>query len=185
MRTTCWAASLLWVFSGLACAPQPSAPRPVTPPRSAAAVEGKVSSATHAGTTVLRIERGAQPVDVAVERDASVAAETPAARVDVIGWTDQAVVVVDTYPSVPGGMSLCQAGEERFLRVVALSERSARLTQSLKLESCRQSIELQAPPAWDAQRRTLDLRWLQPHPVLDRNALTIRFDTRGALLPAD
>lgn len=72
-----------------------------------------------------------------------------------------AVVLVDSYPSIPGGMSLCQAGQERFLRVVALSKRPAQETLRVPLESCRDNIELKSGGLeWNAEAATLKVRWL-------------------------
>jgi hypothetical protein len=63
------------------------------------------------------------------------------------------VVLVDSYPSIPGGLSMCQAGEERFLRVVASTGGKAEETFRLKVASCRENLELAAPA----------LEWLRSH----------------------
>jgi hypothetical protein len=63
-------------------------------------------------------------------------------------------------------MSFCQAGEERFLRVVSLVGERAEVALSTKLESCHQSLELAKPISWNA-KHTLDVAWLEPHSALN------------------
>jgi hypothetical protein len=55
---------------------------------------------------------------------------------------DSILIVVDAYYSIPGGMSYCQAGQESFLRVVSFSGKHPVETYRVKLESCRDNIEL-------------------------------------------
>jgi hypothetical protein len=72
-----------------------------------------------------------------------------------------ALVVVDTYASKAGGMHLCQAGEESFLRVIRTAQSSATETFHEKLESCRDNIELASPGLQFApETRTLEVNWL-------------------------
>lgn len=141
-------------------------------------------SAEAAGTvTKLVIVRAGHQFELAVPRDQTVKPGADVWRVDVLVWTDTAVVVVDTYLSAPLGLSMCQAGEERFLRVVSLAASHAELAFSIKLESCRDSIELaaDAPPRWNPDSRTLEGQWMMPHPELHTRDLKLRFDANGAL----
>jgi hypothetical protein len=72
-----------------------------------------------------------------------------------------ALIFVDTYRSRAGGMSYCQAGEERFLRVFSIAQAPPRETYRVKLESCRQNIELASPGVeWVAESSTLNIHWL-------------------------
>jgi hypothetical protein len=98
-----------------------------------------------------------------VLRDATVAADALVANVQVIGEVPgKAVILTDSYASKPGGLSFCQAGEERFLRIVTLSGRHAKETLRLKAASCRQNLELADPGIeWDPISRTLRVHWLQ------------------------
>ena len=97
-----------------------------------------------------------------LKRDATVSATARPTAVEVIGEVKgAAVVLVDTYPSLPGGMSYCQAGEERFLRVVSILKNPPRETFRVKVASCRDNIELAAPGIeWLPGAATLRLRWL-------------------------
>ena len=99
---------------------------------------------------------------VSVERDATVSPKAAPANVKIIGQVNPSVVIlVDSYPSVPGGMSMCQAGEERFLRVISIAKKPAQETYRLKLESCRDNIELASPGLeWRADSSTLAIKWL-------------------------
>jgi hypothetical protein len=96
-----------------------------------------------------------------LERDDTVAAGAAPDNLRVVGEVRKsAVVLVDTYPSKPGGLSYCQAGEERFLRVISL-EGKLRETLRVKLASCRQNIELASPGIeWNAETSTLSIHWL-------------------------
>ena len=100
---------------------------------------------------------------VPAERDATVLKNTKPRKIKIVGEVkDVAVVLIDTYPSIPGGMSYCQAGEERFLRVVSLVKKTPVETFHTKLESCRDNIELASPGlAWSAESTTLVIHWLQ------------------------
>jgi len=109
-----------------------------------------------------RLELTASPArKVTLERDDTVAAGAAPDNLRVVGEVRKtAVVLVDTYPSKPGGLSYCQAGEERFLRVISL-EGKLRETLRIKLASCRQNIELASPGIeWNAETSTLSLHWL-------------------------
>src|ERR1700683_1926762 len=56
--------------------------------------------------------------EVNVERDSMVSPKAQPATAKLVGEVaDKALILTDTYPSVPLGLGYCQAGEERFLRV--------------------------------------------------------------------
>jgi hypothetical protein len=97
-----------------------------------------------------------------VERDATVAADmAPASLKLVAEIPGSAVILVDAYPSIPGGISYCQAGEESFLRVIAISGKHPVETYRTKLESCRDNLELaSAGLTWSPETKTLDIQWL-------------------------
>lgn len=101
--------------------------------------------------------------NIAVERDDTVAQDTRPRKVKIIGEIPKvAVILIDTYPSIPGGMSYCQAGEERFLRVVSLTKSAPEETFHVKLESCRNNIELASPGIdWLPESSKLVIHWLQ------------------------
>jgi hypothetical protein len=95
-----------------------------------------------------------------LRRDDTVASNANAS-VKLIAELPKVLILTDTYPSVPGGMSYCQAGEEVFLRVISLSGKHARETYHEKLASCRQNIELADPGVtWAAESGTLTVHWL-------------------------
>jgi hypothetical protein len=124
---------------------------------------GTVRYSTVSGKTRLEIaSTGGAPRAVTVARDETVAPETKIDKLRVIGVVgDRAVVLVDTYPSKPLGLSYCQAGEEQFLRVIALSGREPKETLRVKLASCRQNIELASPGLeWKAETTELKIHWL-------------------------
>lgn len=97
-----------------------------------------------------------------VDRDKTVAPGTEPTKVEVIAEIPgKALIVSDTYPSAPLGMSYCQAGEERFLRVFTIAQRRSKQTLQQKIASCRDNIELADPGLeWSATDRTLHLHWL-------------------------
>jgi hypothetical protein len=109
-----------------------------------------VDVATPSGQTV-RVSVGG---DEYVRRDGGV-------DVEVLAEMKSGLLVIDTYLSRPGGGSYCQAGQERFLRVLRLEGNVVEVTLSLKLVSCWQSIELaDAGVEWSAADSSLHIRWL-------------------------
>jgi hypothetical protein len=132
-----------------ATVPGPPTPAPTTP--TAAPPTARIEFPTTHG-----------PLAVDVETDATVAAGTAAHRVETIGeLAGRFVVVVDRYPSVPGGLSMCQAGEESFVRIVALGAARPRATFTAKIGSCLQNIELADPGLeWRGETATLRIEWL-------------------------
>jgi hypothetical protein len=97
-----------------------------------------------------------------VERDATIAPGTAPISVSLVAEIpNSALILTDTYPSIPGGMSYCQAGEERFLRVISLNATQPVETYHVKLESCRDNVELASPGVeWLAGTRSLRIHWL-------------------------
>ncbi len=97
-----------------------------------------------------------------VERDATVAEGANPTSVKLVAEIPgAALILVDTYPSILGAMSYCQAGQEAFLRVVAISSKRPVETYHIKLESCRDNIELASPGLnWTPETKTLDIHWL-------------------------
>lgn len=106
---------------------------------------------------------GKRPVVLSVRRDLFVSGRSDASKVEVIGEVPgQALIISDTYPSLPLGLRFCQAGEEQFLRVFTFAKGNARESAKLKLASCRQNIELAEPGVeWDAATGRLQVHWLQ------------------------
>ena len=122
----------------------------------------------------VRLSSG-QEVRVAVERDGTVLPDAkPKAIERVAEIKDVAVVIVDTYPSIPLGLSYCHAGGERFLRVISLRENPPRETFRLKLESCRDNIELASPGLeWGPDAAKLTIQWLQGPTMHKRESRTL------------
>ena len=109
----------------------------------------------------IRLSSG-QEVRFAAERDGTVSPDVKPTIEKVAEVKDVAVVIVDTYASISLGLSHCQAGEERFLRVISIREKPPRETSRLKLESCRDNIELASPGLeWVPETSTLTIYWLQ------------------------
>ena len=94
-----------------------------------------------------------------------------------------AVVIVDTYASKPGGMSYCQAGEERFLRVVALGQSPLTETSKIKIASCHENIELASQGVeWRADSSLVRIHWLTPpKPGAANEARSLRIGRDGAV----
>jgi hypothetical protein len=140
-----------------------------------------VSGRTVAGGTELVIATPGQQRVVTVHRDDTVAAEAPPAEITLIGTLPGvAVIVTDRYASTPGGMSYCQAGEEQFLRVIAIGDTTPLATLNQKVASCRQNIELADPGIeWNAATSTLRVQWLTgPDGATSR---TYHVDSKGSV----
>ena len=128
---------------------------------------GFLRSSTKAGATRLEISaadanRKSAKWQLTLKRDATVSARAPIASVRVIGEVRGiAIVLADEYPSLPGGLSYCQAGKEQFLRVISIVGQQAKETLRLKLNSCRDNVELASPGLqWDPDLKTLKVHWL-------------------------
>lgn len=74
----------------------------------------------------------------------------------------------------------CQAGEERFLRILRLEASGPQETLRLKLASCWQEIELREPGVeWSSGDATLRVHWLfGPSRQLKPEELTLRLEER-------
>jgi len=96
--------------------------------------------------------------------------------VQVVAELGSSVAVVDTYLSRPGGASYCQAGQERFLRILRLDDSEPQVTLRLKLSSCWQEIELIDPGVeWSPADSTLRVHWLLgPTSKMQPEELTLR-----------
>ena len=122
-----------------------------------------LSAHTEQGRTVLRwTNAGGASGSVAVTRDSTVALTSEPTNAVVAGEiADSMLVIVDSYPSIPGGMSFCQAGIERFLRVLSIAAAQPVETHRIKLASCLGNIELGADStSWDASAMQLRINWL-------------------------
>ena len=154
---------------------------PVVAQQSIALASGKTITASVTTTqTILHIPgRHSTKLRIALQRDATIAKETRPPDLKLIAEIpNSAILLTDTYPSLPGGLSYCQAGEEQFLRVITTSGRRPVETYHLKLASCRDNIELADPGlAWSPTTKTLAIHWLtrpdQP------TTLTIAIDPNG------
>ena len=99
---------------------------------------------------------------VSVDRDATVAPGSAPSEVKLVGTIEAGagILVIDAYPSVPRGMHYCQAGVERFLRLLATSP--GRETLRIKLDSCLDNIELATDGIhFDPATGLLRVSWLQ------------------------
>jgi hypothetical protein len=154
MRIAFWASALL--LATISCA---AAQRPV------AVSAGNLISYCTAESSKTRLEirtrEGARYI-VSLERDSTVSRNVKPSDVTVVGEVQGSVVIlVDTYPSIPGGLSYCQAGKERFLRVISISKKPPEETIRFKLASCRENIELASPGIeWLPESSTLRIHWL-------------------------
>ncbi len=151
--------TVFWLSLALLCRAAPSSVQRTVPLPSG----GSIQYSTENSQTRLEIQaRRAKPITLLLDRDKFVLAGADALNIRVIGEVKhRAIVLTDTYPSRPAGMSLCQAGQERFLRVVTVSRHSARETLRLKLESCRENLELASPGLeWQQEPPLVRIHWL-------------------------
>jgi hypothetical protein len=170
MRIAFWISALLALSS---CTAEQS-PGPST-----------VTARTANAQTEIEIRTGGVRRVLDVARDDTVPPDAQPARTDIVGEIPKvAIVVADTYPSVPGGMSLCQAGEERFLRVISLTKNEPEETLRLKLASCRENVELSSPGVqWAQDSGTVSINWLAG-PGGDAETRSIRIGPDGKPIPA-
>lgn len=170
MRMRFWASAP--ALAVVLAAPQGQAPLPSG---------GHISYAAAGTKTRLAIEtKSGKRYEASVERDSMVAAGAQPSKVEVIGEVPgKAVILTDRYASVPLGMHYCQAGEERFLRVITLAGGRGRDTLHLKIASCRDNLELAEPGLeWNAENATLRIHWLQG-PSKKEEERTIRIGKDG------
>jgi hypothetical protein len=139
-------------------------------------------SGVHGGETFVDVQvSSGRAFRLALPRDATVGAEAAPERTAVVGEVPGvALVLTDTYASLAGGMSYCQAGEEQFLRVVPLAQGTPGDIATIKLASCRDNLELADPGVdWDAPSRTVRIRWLSgPGGTPDMRDVVIGADGR-------
>jgi hypothetical protein len=162
MRTASWAASALLALAACGGA-RDGAHEGARETARVASAPSTVEGAAAGDSTRLRIRTGAGATyELTVARDTTVPPGAPPTRIEVVGELPGAAVVVDdTYPSAPLGMSFCQAGEERFLRVVATRDGRATETMRLKLASCRENLELATPGLeWLPDSSAVRVHWL-------------------------
>jgi hypothetical protein len=135
---------------------------------------------------VLQLGNG-RSSSVTLDRDATVAPDVPPSRIKIVATLPgTAIVLVDTYASLAGGLSYCQAGEESFLRVVSVIDDAAATRYSTKLGSCRDNLDLADPGVeWDARRAILRVHWLLgPSGKEEERRMTIRPDGRVDVISA-
>jgi hypothetical protein len=136
---------------------------------------GVLRYSTKGNSTLVRVARQ----QILLARDKTVESGSPVADFKVLGEeTKRIYVVTDSYPSRPGPMSYCQAGQEQFVRVLARGK-SLRQTFSLKVASCLSNLELGSPGlTWDARASTLNVNWLT-------GARRYKVDERGSVTAID
>jgi hypothetical protein len=100
---------------------------------------------------------------IQVHRDDTVAPNGTLLGVELVAEAAEGLAIVrDKYASRPQGLSMCQAGEEEFLRVFKTAPRLEQ-TFVLKLQSCIATQELKSPGiAWNPEKSTLGIAWLTP-----------------------
>jgi hypothetical protein len=147
MRIGAWASAAALLALAAACSGHGAANSGRDTPEAA-------SSRRQQPTVMARTEGGATRIDIrttagathtlTVPRDSTVAptAEPTGEPIVVAGLGDSVLIVSDAYPSIPGGMSVCQAGVEHFLRVISLTGGIARERYRAKTASCRTDVEL-------------------------------------------
>lgn len=190
MRTACWASVLLTACLGCnqASGPGPASNTTASP---TAAQNRPQRSTTIASTGVengrtrvtIDLGDGRRPA-VLLPRDATTAPEAAPLRVDLLGDAPGgAILIIDRYPSMAGGMSYCQSGEEHFLRVVSVSATPE--TWTMKIASCRDNIELtDRGVEWDAASATMRIHWLNgPQGKPEVRIIRIGADGRPARTP--
>jgi len=117
-----------------------------------------------------------------LQRDSTVAQDASPTSVKLIAEVPNiAIILTDTYDSIPAGMSYCQAGEELFLRIIAVKGKQPKETYHQKLASCRQNIELADPGlTWSADKKTLTIYWLSaPESVGVSGTLSLNIGDNG------
>jgi len=134
-------------------------------------------SAVRMGEAVMLLvhERPELAPQVELNLDTSVMPGSTPALAVVAELDDGVIILEDSYPSRPGGLSFCQAGSERFVRVLKLTRPPAQ-TLRVKTESCLDSLDLDDPGiVWNAEAKALEIHWLD-----GRNAV-YRIDAAGQI----
>ncbi len=118
---------------------------------------------TQTGQTILKIIRPkAMPLTLALGRDSTVGPSEQVYALNVIGdIPGNALIESDTYWSTPGGLSMCQSGQEQFLRVITMARQTAREALRLKIGSCINNVQLASPGIqWSPKTGLLQIHWL-------------------------
>jgi len=155
MLTRYWVSALaLALFSVGFAAAQSSLALPSGGAVTGSAISGKTRLSIHTAKGKRYVLR--------VTRDATVAPNARPSKLQLIGEiAGTALILTDTYPSRALGMSMCQAGEETFVRVIGLRPSGAHEPFHIKVSSCRDNLELAEPGlVWSAQTGTLTIHWL-------------------------
>ena len=159
MRTRSWASLLLLAVP----LPAATAQRAIVLPGG-----GRITALVTPTATILRVRASRSPTGIVpLKRDGTVARLTRSPDLKLIAEIPgSAILLSDTYLSLPGGLSYCQSGEEQFLRVITTSGKRPVESYHVKLASCRDGIELASPGlTWSAPARTLAIQWLSTAPA--------------------
>jgi hypothetical protein len=140
---------------------------------------------TETGRTTLDLQVGQQRRSLTLDRDATVAPAAPPKVTLVADLPARAVIITDTYPSLAGGLSYCQAGEEQFLRVISTASEKPVQTFVTKLASCRENLELADPGLeWNEPSSSLQIHWLTgPSGNADERTIVIANDGSATVRP--
>jgi hypothetical protein len=125
--------------------------------------------------------------NLCLQRDSTVAQDASPTSVSVVAEVPNvAIILKDTYDSIPSGMSYCQAGEEIFLRVIAVKGKQAKETYKQKVASCRQNIELADPGlTWSAESRTVTIHWISsPKGIGKTETQSLTIEDNGQVRPS-
>jgi hypothetical protein len=155
-RITCCVSVNVFLGFALACS---------TPSRSTFESGDKtivLGARTLNGQTELDLQTGRLRRPLTLKRDDTVAPDASPLRVNVVAdLPGRALILTDAYPSLSGGLSYCQAGEEQFLRVISIVNGGAAQTFVTKIASCRGNLELSDQALqWDPSTSTLQIHWL-------------------------
>lgn len=143
MPMPCWVRDRALIAALLLCACAPA------PAGSAANENAQAAAAT------LTVEGVAVPVTVD-RSDIDPAGDHETVLIERRG---NLALVMDSYASRPQGMSRCQAGFERYVRLIDLAARTERFAK--RAESCLHDVVPGDPPAtWSSDGRTLTVNLL-------------------------
>lgn len=136
-----------------------------------------------AGKTRLEIRlAGGKVHALPLKTDASVNPKNPSGSVELVASiANKTLLIQDNHASRHGPLSMCQAGQESFLRVIQLAPLKEIL--SLKLASCRDNMELATPGlTWQADTASLKINWLSgPDHTTQEKTLQIGADGKATL----
>lgn len=107
----------------------------------------------------IEIDDGARKVRVGVTLDSSLINFSDEHEVRVLGQHGRTILLVDSYASRMQGLSRCQSGHERYVRLIDL-DRQRELFAKLA-ESCSRNIEPGEPiAAWNADGHSFTITML-------------------------